>query len=427
MFATQFPNIPNQPAQCTDVSVHHAKLTTFPTDPFNNPPSAYAVEFSNVDLEDATGHALQLRGYNGRPVNDIYFHDSAINYSGVTGILLGVDGVSYIRKQCDSMPGFANDQTVYLPRNLKLENNVFSNNNTGVIGGGARWVGLRGNTFTNNYIWPQAQGGQNPDGSGNPDISAGGTLEFDACSDKVEISTNTFTGPGSAHTETGPLELYGRNITANNNVISGYVHEAISANSLFNASFHDNTVTYNAVSPQPQEAIIVRTAGASGGCSDQPLDVFRDTDGVTIQNNSLLGSNIPTYGVHLADHPVKGTGVMRNVNIWPSYLNGTSALIQQGPFAWANSFNSYSGPVPSFGIPITSPGATPRALAVDPVSSSTDALCSSKSAVEDFIFSAIDDTDCGTNVLPDDQHPGPNYGSPNYAGANQIYWIEALF
>ena len=435
--------------QCVDVSVLHAKLPSFPIEPFNNPPSAYAVEFSNVDLEDATGHALQLWGYNdprlnpnlpdmSKPVNDIYFHDSAINYSGVTGILIGVGGAGYIRKKCDSYPdpirGFADDPFVYLPRNLRIENNNFSNNNTGVIGGGARWVRLRGtnttswNTFTNNYIWPQAQGGQNADGSGNPDIAAGGTIEFDACSDHVEISHNKFFGPGTAHTETGPLELYGRYITADSNVISGYVHEAISANSLFHSTFYNNSITYDAVSPPPEEAIVVRTAGASGGCSDQPLNTFRDTDSVTIYNNSLtLGSTAPKYGVHLADHPVKGTGVMRNVSIGSNALNATTALIQQEPFVWANSFNGYSGPLPSLNIPSISPGATPKALAVDPVSSSTDALCSSKGVVEDFIFSAIDDTDGDTNVLPDNQHPGPNYGTPNYAGANQVYWIEAVF
>jgi hypothetical protein len=113
IFATWNPRVSGQPALCRDISVVRSALPVFPTHPFNAPPASYAVEFDHVDLEDATGHALSLFGANGLHVDDIYFHHGAINYSGVTGILLGVLGVDYSRKECDRYAdpvlGFANE------------------------------------------------------------------------------------------------------------------------------------------------------------------------------------------------------------------------------------------------------------------------------------------------------------------------------
>src|SRR5260370_13903583 len=218
------------------------------TDPFGSPPNVYAVELSNVDLEDATGHAFTMRAYVNDPVNpssatnlradDIYIHNSALNFSAVTGILNGVDfnghlaRTSYDRNFCDSYQGrfpndpnadrfgFANDPSVFMPRNLRIEDSEFRYNNTGVTGGGARWVGIRRNTFDHNYVLPQHQGA-------DTGPSSGGTIEFDQCTDQLEISGNTFTGPGSQHYNTVGLELYARNMTVSNNVISNYGGEGI--------------------------------------------------------------------------------------------------------------------------------------------------------------------------------------------------------
>lgn len=124
----------------------------------------------------------------GYKINDVYIHHSAINFSEITGILYN-GNTEYDARHCDTNPNvpndttFANNQAVSLPRNIRIENNTFYGNRTGAMGGGARWVGLRDNYFANNYTYPQAGNEQ------------GGTVEFDECSDKVEIMRNTLTAP----------------------------------------------------------------------------------------------------------------------------------------------------------------------------------------------------------------------------------------
>jgi hypothetical protein len=88
----------SNPALCTALWVQNADTGTNPASPFANT-GPYSVEVANSDFEHATGHAIALwpnigQGYLQK-VNDIYIHDSVINSSGVTGILIGATGSSY--------------------------------------------------------------------------------------------------------------------------------------------------------------------------------------------------------------------------------------------------------------------------------------------------------------------------------------------
>jgi hypothetical protein len=236
---TQFPGSTGSTPQCADVRVVNSALPLQPADPFNSPPASYAVEFDHVDLEDATGHALVLRASPTTRVNDIYFHHGAINHSGVTGFLPGTDGIDYGRKFCDNYANYANATAIAAPRNLRFEYNAFTENLTGVTGALARWVSMKNNTFTRKYLFPQAQGGP-------PNDTWGGTLMFEKCSDQILLKQNTFVGPGTDHSFTQTLELYGRNITVDGNNMSGYARQTIAANSLLNANFLNNTISFNA-------------------------------------------------------------------------------------------------------------------------------------------------------------------------------------
>jgi hypothetical protein len=126
------------------LSIEHADTGAYPASQYSGP---YAVTIANVGLEDATGHALSLYGtapnvygVPAKHVNDIYVHHSAINSSGVTGVLGGVNFESFDDRFCDNTAGFANSPSIYSPRNLRLEYNTFDSNNTGAMGiNGARW------------------------------------------------------------------------------------------------------------------------------------------------------------------------------------------------------------------------------------------------------------------------------------------------
>jgi hypothetical protein len=427
IFATRNPSVPNQPPQCVDISVIRSALPVFPLDPFTSPPASYAVEFDHVDLEDATGHALSLYGYNGIHVDDIYFHHGTINYSGVTGILMGVGGVDYSRKFCDGYAdpgfGFANDRNVFAPRNIRIEHSVFTENRTGVTGGVGRWIAYRNNTFTRNYIWPQAQGGAVPGTNppvGDPNQSWGGTLEFDACADQVQVTNNTFTGPGSAHPNTQALELYARNITVDTNSVSGYQLQGIVANSLNQASIRNNTISFAAPTDPADGGITIATVGAGGACTGAPLNIYRESKNISITGNSIWGQH---YGVNLAEHPFRSTGAIHNLTIGTNYGNWTTAQYWQNAFVWASG---YSGPSMTPGFQLLSLGVTPRVLPVDAESGFARALCALPGSARGlFTFAASDDSNGSAN-LPG-YSPRIDYGAPGYAGAAQILYLEGIF
>jgi uncharacterized repeat protein (TIGR02543 family) len=430
---TQEPGQGNPAGQCVDVRVRNAALPGAPQnlpDPFGSPPATYAVEFDHVDLEDATGHALSLRGYPQYPVNDIYFHDGAINYSGVTAILIGVDGVHYGRKLCDEQADFANSSQIWAPRNIRVERSQFTENRTGVTGGIARWMAFKdNNTFTRNYIWPQAQGcvipGSDPP-AGDPNRCWGGTLEFDACADQILIKDNSFVGPGADHANTQALELYGRNITVDHNNISGYQLQGIVANSLKHATIQNNTITFPAPSIPEDGGITVSTVGAGGACTDanNPLNIYRESRDITITGNTISGQY---YGVNLAEHPWRSTGGIHDLTIGSNAVSSIIAPYWLNPFVWANSFNGYSGPTLTLGpqAPLD-PGITPRALPIDVESTGGRALCPSSGAARAaFTFAASDDSNGSAN-LPE-YLPAPDHGTTGYSGAAQILYIEGVF
>ncbi|MBX9601682.1 MAG: hypothetical protein K2X35_11775 [Bryobacteraceae bacterium] len=426
----QGDSVPPNLVACSDVSVESAALASPPASPFTSPPSTYAVEFDRVDLEDAAGHALVVRGYVGvSRADDIYFHHGSVRHSGVTGILYGVDPVSYLQKDCDKyldqQYGFANDPTVYLPRNLRIEHNELNFNNTGAMGGAARWVGLRSNTFLRNYLWPQAQGPM------DPTMAFGGTVEFDACSDQVEIIGNEFTGPGDDHVRTSGLELYARNLLVRQNSMASYRIEGIAATGVAYGKIAENPIHYTSVWHN-DGAIRVGAYGPGRWCSDQPLDIPRDTFNVTLTGNVTSGQ---AFGVLLQDHPWRGTGVLRNVTICQDWSiqcsSGTNSLgatehsVHMDPFVWANATNGYAGPQPFRAAALLE---TPRSLAVDVGSSS---LCAPSGANRGlFTITGSDNSSGSSNVHPnlnDGSIGGPNYGEINYTGAKQIYTLEATF
>ncbi len=262
---------PPPPALCVDLEVDNADTGLNPGNPFGNT-GPYSVTISNCDLEDA---ALALYPTAPKKVNDVYIHHSAINSSAATGILAGVNappGEDYRNaKLCDAHPNFNNDLSVYIPRNIRLEWNTFEYNNTGSIAmAPGRWVGMRNNTLTSNYIRPQVLGND-----------AGGSVFIDQCADTVQIYDNTLTGP-SSYPQTFGLELWGRNIDIQGNTITNYPEEGISANSVYHATMTNNQTlnndqlltnqNLNPGFPVSTGGIVTATAGPGGACDPIPRD-----------------------------------------------------------------------------------------------------------------------------------------------------------
>jgi hypothetical protein len=340
--------------KCVDFSVESVAVDLspasghYPTNPWTYS-GPYALEVNNVDLEDAAGHALSLwtqantTGYPALQINDVWIHDSAINYSAVTGILYGASYVSYDYKYCDRYAehtsyAFRDDPSLFAPRNIRIEHNEFWYNNTGAMGGGAvRWVGLRNNKFFANYIMPQ-------DGNW-----AGGSIGFDPCADTIEIAYNTIVGPNSSTAvppwgyqpfqTTGALEMYGRNITVHDNTISGHGRDGIGGYSLLGSTISHNHILHdnNWISGNYRSAgIEVGTMSPGAPCDPVP----RDTNGVTITANDsnpidVYNNNAPlptapaatqAYGVYLWEYPPRSTGRLSGVTIASDNFQGNHPL-----------------------------------------------------------------------------------------------------
>src|SRR5258708_7412436 len=291
---------------CADIEIDNADtgpntITPFDysgVDRYQASGGTYSVEISNVDLEDATGHALQLYAdqSSGRRINDVYIHNSAVNFSGVTGILASEGGPLYTYKFCDGYRvnatndtvDFANAHELFGPRNIRIEGNEFDNNNTGAFGFfTVRWLGMRNNTFRNNYIDPQV---------GN---NAGGETGLGECADQAEITGNHFFGQNTS-AATAAMELYGRNINVHDNAdIASHGWEGMSLHSALNATVKNNTIYNNDWSSGLPNGIttggIQLTTSFGGGCDGTP----RDTQTVTITGNNISGQ---PYGIHFSDH-----------------------------------------------------------------------------------------------------------------------------
>ena len=339
--------------QCTDVVVGNVDTGLYPVNPFANT-GPYSLTINRVDFEDATGHALSLyaNAASRKKVNDVYIHDSIFNYSGITGLLYGSNFTNYDYKFCDTyqqnyFKAFMDDPALYAPRNIRVEQNQFTNNNTGAMGGGAvRWFGLRNqNIFTNNYINAQVD---------NP---AGGSVEMNQCADKVEISGNTFTGPGAITLqETDALELYSRNITvggnnsiSDKNTITNYPVEGIAALSLFNGVIKNNDIHGNDLKPNRLTGgIEIGTSFPTGGCSAMP----RDTQTVDISQNSIIGQ---AYGVHFVDQRQLGRNTLSGVTIHTTPNDPNSNVLT----GWAeNNTGEIARDIPRVRVNFPAPATT---------------------------------------------------------------------
>ncbi len=366
----QATNGEQTPPLCVDLAISHADTGGNPANPFSNT-GPYSVTLLNCAFEGATGHAMALYPTIPKKVNDIYISGSAINSSEVTGILSGVNGAWYGHRWCDLpglQPPFRDNPADFSPRNVRIEDNTFANNNTGAIGmsGAARWVGLRNNTFTNNYFNPQA---------GN---QVGGSVFFDQCTDTVQIYRNTLTGP-STWAGTEGLELWGRNIQVGaddanqRNMISAYLSEGISANSVFDTTIKNNT-TFNNGSANLTGGIQVWTAGPGGGCDPVP----RDTETVAISGNTSAGQ---PYGVYLGDRGRSTNTIKDTITV------DNSGVIGLNPYVTLNGWSPGLPPAPG---PVQDAQLPPRALAVDAISPLWRKCSTVGSPREVFTFPASD-------------------------------------
>jgi hypothetical protein len=331
-------NDPSGPPKCVDLQIDNAALPSMPGDPFNS--ASYSVTIANSAFEDAAGHAIFLGYSQTKKVHDVYIHDTDASGSATTGILV-LGGQDYDRKQCDSIANFSNDSNVLVPRNIRIEANTFYNNNGGTVALlQGRWVGLRNNTFVNNFVNPP------------PGDDVGGNVFFNQCTDTAQISWNTMTGPNSL-TSTQGLELWGRNITAASNNISNYPFEAIQANSTLNATIQNNSATNNGRHPQGAAGILVWGREPGAPCNQIP----RDTQTVTISGNTSTGQ---AYGIFLGERNFS-RNTISNITLTGNTLGPPGFEIVRDEIV---TLNAFSGPEPTL-RPATD--TLPRALPIDAV------------------------------------------------------------
>ena len=320
--------------QCVDVEVDNVDAAQFGN---LNPFSAqgpYSLTIAGVDFEDATGHALSLYNNAGQTkLNDVYIHDNAFNNSAVTGIVYGTNGAgaAHTSPVCDSNPIFKNDPNVFAPRNIRIENNTFLDNNTGAMGGGAmRWVLLQNNQFRINYRNPQAGD------------AIGGTIEFDPCADKLNILGNTLIGPSYLHTD--GMELYSRSMTIQGNTVSGYAREGIGLHSAIDAIVTGNTLTGNGGFISTGGIMVASVESIQGPCVDA-----RDTRLLSLSGNNSTGQ---IYGIHLLDHDDFNSNRVYDITVGSTQGGvGVDSLIK----ILGNSAVGQFSPLPSLGGPRTLP------------------------------------------------------------------------
>ncbi len=367
-------NLPPGVPLCTDLAVESVDTGTNPANPFGYS-GPYSLDIANVALEDAAGDALILypTQVHGHRVKDVYIHGSAINNAAIAAILIGSNTATNYEdvKSCDSNPNFRDDLSVPLPRNIRIEGNSFANNNTSVIAGLMRWLGVRNNSFTNNYRNWQVLGN---------DI--GGTIFVSQCGDTVEISGNTpFTGPAISGLTKGAsgLELWGRNIAVQGNNISGYPSEGIGLHSARDVTITGNSTQHNSTATPLTEAelggIQIQTRAPGGRCDPIP----RDVDHVTINGNH---SHFQPYGL-LFVRDNDGRNTIKNVDLsLGNDFSGTKLAIGIQKMV---TLSPDTNPAPTLVDEITPP--TPRALPVDAVTPISH-KCDTGSVRQTFRFPA---------------------------------------
>jgi|HubBroStandDraft_3_1064219.scaffolds.fasta_scaffold01637_4 hypothetical protein len=330
----------------------------------------YSVVITGSEFKNAPAHAVAFYSSQNHPVNDIFFTSNWVHDSIVTGLLVG-GGDSNTFVQCD-----AGTHGIWYPSNITVDNDTFTGNHTGAIGVNAtRYFNLTNSTFTNNYWQPPAF-----------ESPAGGSVFFDQCSDVVTIAGNTLVGPvGSPTSSTDGLELWGRNIVAQNNTIHDYPVEGISANSVYNLTLIGNTIynnnlfsttsqgagwlaagilVWNRVDHRRTQGVtIINDTSNNQGVTRQSYGVWLNTvdavdntiSNVTIVNDNLYANAIGAYcagpGVTLA-----GT----NFIAYPSTCSGSSSAhsipaINPGGVVYTGTYNSQSY-VAIYGSNLGAPG-----------------------------------------------------------------------
>jgi hypothetical protein len=315
------------------------------------------------------------------------------------------------RKVCDNWAGshaWADDPSLFIPRNIRIgDNNTFIGNFQGSIAENGRWVAVRNNTFTNDYITYNTN-------------SAGGTMTFGNCADTIQIYHNLMTGPNNT---TSPLdeglELYGRNIYVQDNTIQNYPWAGVGAASTYNLFIENNNpITNNSTrTTQKTGGVLIEDLNAAG--CDQPP---RDTQSVTISGNTIdAGSSQQPDGVKFGDR-ARNTidGVSISGNIFSSYSQ--APIYVDNPIVIVNGTIN-GNPCPGASCATTGSAKTndpPRALAPDATGPIVTARCSTPGAIlETFTFEAAD-VQKSSNVHsievmfspkgPNDTPAGPNNG-----------------
>jgi hypothetical protein len=359
---------------CSDLEVYNVDTGTYPQ-PFqvSSPATSfYAGPFSliiaNSDFEDSTGNAIEMYAMNDK-INDIWIHDTQVNYSAVAGIVIDTNSSADKygvfeddRKVCDSWAGshnyaWADDPSLFRPRNIRIgDHNIFNGNFQGSIAEGGRWVAVRNNTFTNNYITYNTK-------------SSGGTMTFDECADTIQIYGNMMTGPNSTTSDLDQgLELYGRNIYVQNNTIKNYPWAGVSTASPYNLFINDtNQITNNSTNVNSQTGGVLIEDLNAPGCDQVP----RDTQGVTISTNTITATTSPQPdGVKFGDR-ARNTigGVSISGNMFSSYSQ--ASVFIDNPIVIVNGTIN-GDPCPGASCATTGNalvGNPPRALTPDAVSS----------------------------------------------------------
>lgn len=220
-------------------------------------------------------------------------------------------------------------------------------------------------------------------------------MEFDQCSDQVQISGNSLTGP--AFEGTNGLELYARNLLVASNTISGYPLEGIALSSVFNATASGNIVTNNGWAdgltyPTYRGGIVVATAPLLGDrCGET-----RDANVVYILGNTSIGQ---PYGIHFASLWEGSKNQIDSVTIANnSLVPNDRAQVAEDVFI---KRINYSGPT------VTNTGLAhqvPRVETVRAISPLTTRCATPGNTLQTFNFPASDPL-----------------------GANNISWIQAAF
>jgi hypothetical protein len=203
------------------------------------------------------------------------------------------------------------------------------------------------------------------------------------------------TGPTNPpYQKTSGLELWGRNIDAEDNNISGYPNEGIAANSTLNATIKNNQLLNNDTNRGTLNysigGIVVTTAGY-GPCDGVP----RDNQNTTISDNTSTGQ---AYGMDLFDRGIS-RNVIDNLRITGDNTlepNITAAIFQRW-MVTPNGFLNQSGYSPVLSQMPNDPPGVPnigRVRALPILNSPQYPLCPASGATDadrdTFTFSAAD-------------------------------------